>query len=45
MKSKVDPDSDVTQVLEIGQTSSRRKSLKRWLILVVLAAAAAVSLS
>lgn len=40
MKPKFNPDSDVAQVLEIDQSSGRRKGLKRWLIVVLLVAAA-----
>src|SRR4030042_200291 len=39
MKSKIDPDSDVAQTLEIDQSSGRRKGLKRWLIVALLVAA------
>jgi HlyD family secretion protein len=39
MKSKIDPDSDVAQTLEIDQSSGRRKGLKRWLIMALLVAA------
>ncbi len=38
MKSKIDPDSDVAQTLEIDQSSGRRKGLKRWLIVALLVA-------
>jgi len=39
MKSKIDPDADVAQTLEIDQSSGRRKGLKRWLIVTILVAA------
>ena len=40
MKSKINPESDVAQTLEIDQSSGRRKGLKRWLIVTLLVAAA-----
>ncbi len=39
MKSKVDPNPDVSQILEIDQSLGRRKGLKRWLIVTILVAA------
>jgi HlyD family secretion protein len=39
MTSKIDPESDVAKTLEINQFSSRRKGLKRWLIVAFLVAA------
>jgi HlyD family secretion protein len=39
MKSKSNPEPDITRVLEIDQSSSRRKGLKRWLIWVLLLSA------
>ncbi|MBN2033271.1 MAG: efflux RND transporter periplasmic adaptor subunit [Deltaproteobacteria bacterium] len=40
MRSQNNPESDIAQVLEIDPSSGRRKGLKRWLIAVLLAAAA-----
>jgi HlyD family secretion protein len=40
MKSKINPESDVAQTLEIDQSSGRRKGLNRWLIVALLVAAA-----
>jgi len=43
MKSKTDPDSDVTKTLQIDQSSTRRKGLKRWLIVVLVVVVAVVT--
>ena len=36
MKSKIDPDSDVAQTLEIDQPRDTRKWLKRWVVVAFL---------
>jgi HlyD family secretion protein len=43
MKSKIDPDADVAQILEIDQPSSHRKGLKRWFIVALVVVVAAVT--
>jgi len=43
MKSKIDPNPDVSQILEIDQSLGRRKGLKRWLIVTVLVAATVIA--
>jgi HlyD family secretion protein len=40
MRSKIDPESDVAQTLEIDRSLNRRKGLKRWLIVALLVVAA-----
>jgi HlyD family secretion protein len=39
MKSKISQESDVARILEIDQSSSRRKGLRRWLLVAFLVAA------
>jgi HlyD family secretion protein len=41
MKSKVDPNSEVAQVLKVGQTRRYAKHLKRWGVIIFLVIAAA----
>lgn len=43
MKPKIDPDSDISRVLEIDRSSNRRKGLKRWLIVALLAGVAVIT--
>src|SRR4030043_458418 len=40
MKSKINPEFDVAQTLEMDQSSGRRKGLRRWLIVALLVATA-----
>lgn len=42
MKPKIDPDLDIAQTLEIDQSFSRRKVLKRWFIVALLVVAAVI---
>jgi HlyD family secretion protein len=44
MKMKNNEESDVAQVLEIDQSSGRKKGLKRWLIVALLVAAAVTAI-
>lgn len=43
MKPKTNPESDIGQILGIDQSSDRKKHLKRWLIVVLLAIAGVTS--
>jgi HlyD family secretion protein len=43
MKSKIDPEPDINQTLEIDQSPGRMRGLKRWFIVGILVVAAAVT--